>query len=52
MDVLRDKIDQQLYIVDCNPTPAFGPPPGMSLKEQSYYLTIMAQTYQEMVSLN
>ncbi len=49
LDVLRDKNDHRLYIVDCNSTPAFGPPPGMSLPEQAKYMTAVANSYRDLV---
>lgn len=46
LDVLRDRNDRRLYIVDVNPTP-FGPPNHMSRRDRRTAVARLARTFEE-----
>ena len=49
LDILRDAKNGKVYIVDCNATPAFGPPTGMSQDDASAYLVFYTSAFQKML---
>lgn len=44
LDVLRDRADGRIYVVDANPTP-FGPPSGISSIDAQRAITILAASF-------
>lgn len=47
LDLLRDRDDQQLYVVDVNPTP-WGPPAGLSKNDRRRAIELMAECYMKL----
>lgn len=48
LDVLRDREDGRIYVVDVNPTP-WGPPRGLSESERKEALTLLGRTFEQLI---
>ena len=46
LDVLRDRDDGRIYVVDANPTP-WGPPAELAWRDQSYAMRTMAHAFED-----
>lgn len=47
-DVLRDREDGRIYVVDVNPTP-WGPPRGLSKSDRKQALTILGRSFERLI---
>ena len=49
LDVLRDRTDDRIYVVDCNNTPS-GPPKALCSSDMTYALTTMAEELERLLT--
>lgn len=51
LDILRNKTDGKIYIIDVNKTP-YGPPAGLKKEEHEMAVDLLSKTFQEKIATN